>query len=188
MYSINKEITYEYVINKSRFIAKLFYVDDINKVDSILNNVKNEYKLANHYCYAYIINNVSKVSDDKEPSGTAGIPILNVLSKNNLNNIICIVVRYFGGIKLGAGGLVRAYSNTVSNALVNNIVKYNEGYKVRIIFDYNLVNKVNYVLKDVSIIYKEYNDNIIYEALVTKDMYESIKKELNVSIISSCYI
>ena len=120
MYSIDSDVTNEYVINKSKFITKLYYVDNVEEVASVLNKVKSEYSLANHYCYAYIINNISKSSDDKEPSGTAGIPILNVLLKNNLNNILCIVVRYFGGIKLGAGGLVRAYTNSVSSALLQS--------------------------------------------------------------------
>ena len=188
MYSIDSDVTNEYVINKSKFITKLYYVDNVEEVASVLNKVKSEYSLANHYCYAYIINNISKSSDDKEPSGTAGIPILNVLLKNNLNNILCIVVRYSGGIKLGAGGLVRAYTNSVSSALINHIVKYNEGYKIRITFNYDEINKINYLLKDVNVVYKEYNDNIIYECLILKDKYESIKKELNSSIIESCYI
>lgn len=189
MYSINKVVTSEYIVNKSKFITKLYYIDNINEINNILNKVKKEYTNANHYCYAYIINNISKASDDGEPSGTAGLPILNVLTKNNLNNILCIVIRYFGGIKLGTGGLVRAYTNSVSESLINNIVKYNEGYKIRIIFDYDEINKINYILKDLEIIYKEYNDNIIYEFLIEKNKYENIKKELNnSSIIDNCYI
>lgn len=189
MYSIDRNITYEYEINKSKFITKLYYIDDMTKIDDIMRNIKKEYKDATHYCYAYIIDSKSKACDDGEPSGTAGIPILNVLEKNNLNNILCIVIRYFGGIKLGAGGLVRAYTNSVSEAIKNNIVKYTKGYHIRLVFDYNETNRINFILKDTEIIYKEFNDNIIYEFLVNSKEYEKIKKELdNSSIINDCYI
>ena len=189
MYSIDKNVTYEYEINKSKFITKIYYVDDILKVNDILKNVKSEYKDATHYCYAYIIDSKSKANDDGEPSGTAGMPILNVLEKNNLNNIFCIVIRYFGGIKLGAGGLVRAYTNSVSEALNNHIIEYIEGYHIKINFDYNETNKINFILKNQEIIYKEFNDDIIYEFLISKSEYENIKKELkNSSIIKECYI
>ena len=85
-------------------------VDNIEDINNILNNIKNEYKDATHYCYAYIIDNTKRFNDDGEPGGTAGMPILNVIEQNNLNHVLIVVVRYFGGIKLGAGGLVRAYS------------------------------------------------------------------------------
>lgn len=189
MYSINKNLTYEYEINKSKFITKLYYINDDFEVNDILKKIKSQYKDATHYCYAYIVNNKNKAYDDGEPSGTAGIPILNVLKKNNLNNVLCIVIRYFGGIKLGAGGLVRAYTNSVSESLINNIIEYQEGYHVKIIFDYNETNKINFILKNQEIIYKEFNDNIIYEFLVNKKDYQEIKKELtNSSIIKECYI
>ena len=189
MLSINKNITYEYIINKSKFITKLFYIDDINNINRIIDNVKNEYKDATHYCYAYIIDSKCKANDDGEPSGTAGMPILNVLQKNNLNNILCIVIRYFGGIKLGAGGLVRAYANSVSEALINNIIEYQEGYLIKIIFPYSYINRINFLLKDYDIIYKEFNDDILYEFMISKNDYKEIEKKLiNSSIIKECYI
>ena len=108
MKSIQKEITSEIIINKSRFITILTNINDIDKVKEKLEEIKKKYKDATHYCYAYIINNHEKCSDNGEPSGTAGMPILNVLKQNDLTNILCVVIRYFGGIKLGAGGLIRA--------------------------------------------------------------------------------
>ena len=117
MKSIKEEITNEIIINKSRFITVLTNINDIDKVKEKLENIKKTYKDATHYCFAYIINNHEKCSDDGEPSGTAGMPILNVLKQNNLTNILCVVIRYFGGIKLGAGGLIRAYSTSASEAL-----------------------------------------------------------------------
>ena len=107
----------ELEINKSRFITLLYKVDNIDLIKEKLDLVKDLYKDATHYCYAYIIDNNKKSSDDGEPGGTAGVPIMEVLLKNDLNYVLCVVVRYFGGIKLGAGGLVRAYTKTTSLAV-----------------------------------------------------------------------
>ena len=117
MKSIKEEVINEIIINKSKFITVLTNINDINKIKEKLEDIKKTYKDATHYCYAYIINNHEKCSDNGEPSGTAGMPILNVLKQNNLTNILCVVIRYFGGIKLGAGGLIRAYSTSASEAL-----------------------------------------------------------------------
>ncbi|NMA50660.1 MAG: YigZ family protein [Mollicutes bacterium] len=112
---INKR---EFIIKKSRFIGLYYQVNDINQIDEILNNVKKEYKKAHHFPYAYKIGNNIKKSDDKEPSNTAGMPIYNIIIKNNLDNVLIIIVRYYGGIKLGVGPLARAYLNT-ANSLLN---------------------------------------------------------------------
>ena len=104
-------------IKKSKFIACLFLVTEEDEVDEYLKQIKLDYPGATHYCYAYIIGANQKCSDDHEPHGTAGAPILNVLIKRKLDYVLCVVVRYFGGIKLGAGGLVRAYSNATSQVL-----------------------------------------------------------------------
>ncbi len=114
MYLISNDIENEIVIKKSRFIGKLIYIDDINKVNDIIEELKAKHKKANHIAYAYIINGMEKAFDDKEPSGTAGKPILNVLHKKDVTNVLAVVIRYFGGIKLGAGGLTRAYSKSIS--------------------------------------------------------------------------
>lgn len=99
----------ELVFKKSRFIAYLYNVDTIQEVNDYLNALTNEHKKARHICYAYKIGNIAKASDDGEPKGTAGLPILSVINKRNLDYILIVVVRYFGGIKLGAGPLTRAY-------------------------------------------------------------------------------
>lgn len=104
----------EIIIKKSKFITKLYEIKDINEISQIIDNLKKDYKKATHICYAYIINGQEKAVDDGEPSGTAGRPILNVLQKRKLNEILVVVIRYFGGIKLGAGGLVRAYTKSTS--------------------------------------------------------------------------
>ncbi|MFA5407982.1 MAG: YigZ family protein, partial [Bacilli bacterium] len=108
MKTIKETFKNELTIKNSKFIAILFPLSNEDKIDEIINNLKSQYKNATHYCYAYIIDNIKHSNDDGEPSGTAGQPILNVLEGNDLNNVLCVVIRYFGGIKLGAGGLIRA--------------------------------------------------------------------------------
>lgn len=113
---INKNVENEIIIKKSRFIAKLFYIDDVSEINGIIDELKKEYKKSTHITYAYRINGLEKAVDDGEPSGTAGRPILNVLQKKDVNKVLAVVIRYFGGIKLGAGGLVRAYTSSTSEA------------------------------------------------------------------------
>ena len=104
-------------IKKSKFIGYMFEVHSTEEVTDILNELKKEHKKARHMPYAYKLKNTAKKTDDKEPSNTAGLPILNVLERENLNDTLVVVVRYFGGTKLGAGPLLRAYSST-ANGLI----------------------------------------------------------------------
>lgn len=110
----------ELTIKKSKFIGLYYEIKSVEEVQDILTSLKKEHKKARHMPYAYKIDNNVKKSDDKEPSGTAGLPILNIIEKNNLNNCLIIVIRYFGGIKLGAGGLLRAYSNAAKDTIKND--------------------------------------------------------------------
>ena len=178
MKSIQKEITSEIIINKSKFITILTNINDIDKVKEKLEEIKKQYKDATHYCYAYIINNHEKCSDNGEPSGTAGMPILNVLKQNDLTNILCVVIRYFGGIKLGAGGLIRAYSTSASVALnkatITNIVN---GYNITIEFSYNNLKQIDYLLKNIDI-KKDYQTNITYNFNITETKFNQIENEL----------
>ena len=121
MYIIDKNIENEIIIKKSRFITKLYYLENTDEIQNIIDNLKKEHKKCTHICFAYVINGKEKAVDDGEPSGTAGRPILNVIQKKNITNVLVVVIRYFGGIKLGAGGLVRAYTSSTSEAfkLVN---------------------------------------------------------------------
>lgn len=108
---------YTLEIKKSKFIGLYYEVNNVDEVKSILENLKKEHKKARHIPYAYKIGSNVKKSDDKEPSGTAGMPIYNIIDRNNLDNTLLVVIRYFGGIKLGAGGLLRAYSNTIKETI-----------------------------------------------------------------------
>lgn len=107
------------IIDKSKFITTIYPVETIEEINNILQATNKKYYDATHNCYAYIIDNgnIQKCSDDGEPSKTAGYPMLDVLKKNNITNVLAITTRYFGGIKLGAGGLIRAYSSSVSETL-----------------------------------------------------------------------
>lgn len=166
MLTIKENIVNETIINKSRFITFLYKCDDVLLVSNLINNVKEEFKGATHYCYAYIINSHEKASDDGEPGGAAGLPILSVLKKNDVSNVLCIVVRYFGGVKLGSGGLIRAYSNSVRDALVNcELVEIKDMINVLLVFDYEAVDKVDYLLKGIDIV-KDFGEVITYRFLI----------------------
>ena len=178
MKSIQKEITNEIIINKSRFITILTNINDIDKIKEKLENIKKQYKDATHYCYAYIINNHEKCSDNGEPSGTAGMPILNVLKQNDLTNVLCVVIRYFGGIKLGAGGLIRAYSSSASEALNKaTITTLVNGYNITIEFSYDNLKQIDYLLKNINI-KKDYQTNITYNFNITETKFYQIENEL----------
>lgn len=176
MYTIKKNVTTEIIINKSRFIGILLPVDNIEDINNILNNIKNEYKDATHYCYAYIIDNTKRFNDDGEPGGTAGMPILNVIEQNNLNHVLIVVVRYFGGIKLGAGGLVRAYSKISSECIKQaKLAILEDGYLVSIKLNYNNIKDVDNLLKNEKIIDKSFMEDITYKVLITKNNIDLIK-------------
>lgn len=183
MYSIKNNVKNISIIKKSKFITELYKINNIEEIISKLNELNNKYKDSTHLCYAYIVNGLEKCYDDGEPSGTAGIPILNILKKNNLNNILAVVIRYFGGIKLGAGGLVRAYSNSVNDTLkLTDIIELTEGYLVELEFTYDQVKLVDYILNNKKIINKEYNDNITYNFYLNKDELDFIPELEKVAI------
>lgn len=119
-YTISQDGQNQIEIKKSKFICHLFRIDNEEQAREYINQIKKEHYKANHNCSAYLLGEnfeIQRSSDDGEPSGTAGVPILEVLKKNELQNTLAVVTRYFGGIKLGAGGLIRAYSTSVSEAL-----------------------------------------------------------------------
>ena len=109
--------TYTLEIKKSKFIAYYYQVNNKLEVDNILKELKMEHKKARHMPYAYKIDNIVKKSDDKEPSNTAGTPIYNIIVQNNLDHVLIVVIRYFGGIKLGVGLLTRSYLNSAKEVI-----------------------------------------------------------------------
>lgn len=175
---INEKIKYENIVNKSKFICILEYIDNINELDNILDNIKKEYKGANHYCYSYIIGNNTKYYDDGEPKGSAGLPIYNAIKNYEIGNVICVVVRYFGGIKLGLGPLTRAYFNTANTCLkLASISDYIEMKKISITFPYDIINDMDYISKEY-IKDKVFNDDITYSLFVPTNEYNELKNKL----------
>ena len=175
MKTVKENISNEIIIKNSRFITYIYRLTN-NDIDTYLNEIKKLHPKATHYTYAYIYNNEGYSSDDNEPSGTAGRPMLNVLEKEDLNNILVITVRYFGGIKLGAGGLVRAYTKSVTETLKQaNFIYLEEGYKIKITFDYPEEKQINYILGENNIIEKQFNDKITYIANISKENINKIK-------------
>ncbi len=160
---IKKDITNELVIKNSKFICVIKYVEDENDIKETLKNYRKEYKDATHVTYGYRLINKQKYSDDNEPGGTAGAPIMDVILKNDLINILVIVIRYFGGIKLGAGGLIRAYSKSVREALlkteINEYIKYNY-YEIST--NYDNLKLLNTLTQNLNIINKTFKEEIIY--------------------------
>lgn len=111
--------THELIIKKSRFIAYFYQIDSKEDADKVILNLKEDHKNARHIPYAYKLPNTAKKTDDKEPTGTCGTPLLTLLERNNLNSNLIAVVRYFGGTKLGASNLLRAYLNSANEAIKN---------------------------------------------------------------------
>jgi len=179
MKSIKFNIENEFIIKKSKFITKLYFVTSEIEIKNILDENKNDYKDATHICYAYILNNVQRFNDDSEPSGTAGMPILNVLKNNNLNNVLCVVIRYFGGIKLGAGGLIRAYCSSVSEALnKTEIINVVNGKKIELTFSYDDIKKVNHIINGINIVDKQFDENVKYIIIVKEKNVNSLINQL----------
>ena len=190
MRGIETEYIHEIEIKKSKFIAlivPIYHVDDVKKK---LEQVKKDYPGATHYCYAYILLHEKRCSDDGEPSKTAGQPILNVLEKQQLSHVLAIVIRYFGGIKLGAGGLVRAYTNAVIQVLEKAHI-YPMGLKkhIKVTFSYEFEQQFLKQYSSFEIIQKTYLDIVTYEGYLDEEKITSLlqQKHVHVEILESCY-
>lgn len=190
MYTVKENSKYELLVKNSRFITLLYKVSSWSDALDILDKVREEYPDATHYCYGFIADEVERCSDDGEPSGTAGMPILKVLKANNLNYILGIVIRYFGGIKLGAAGLIRAYSKGVANAIKENQLKeLVKGINLDITFNWESLKQIDYLLKDVKINEKTFLDSIKYNIDIPDDLLEVIISKVNsYEIIKDIYI
>lgn len=175
--SVQSEITEK----KSKFIANLFYVENSEEAEKIIKEIKRKYFDARHNCIAYRVieneNVIEKSSDDGEPSGTAGAPMLNILQKNNLANVLIIVTRYFGGILLGTGGLVRAYSTSLLQAIDKcSIIKKCFGEELEIELEYSELESFKYYCRNnkISIVDFQYKESIICKI----ELEEEVKQKL----------
>lgn len=156
-------------VKKSKFIANIIKITDEQDAKEKLNQIRKEYSDARHNCYAYIVydnetkTKIEKSSDDREPSGTAGIPMLTLLQKNNLVNVLIVVTRYFGGILLGTGGLVRAYTDSSKQALeAAKIIELQYGEIIEYCIEYDEFEYFKYICEknNIEIVKTEYSNNI----------------------------
>ncbi len=194
--TVKEEVSDLYIEKKSKFIAYLFPVMNKTQIQEHLQTIKSSHFEATHHCYAYILKDegqlIYKSNDDGEPSSTAGAPILNVLKKNELENCLGIVVRYFGGIKLGAGGLTRAYTNAIANAMGKaRIVTYQTAYVYELTFAYEKKKEVESYLEKypLKIIKKEYDLKIKYDLLSTSlEIFEQLKQRISFLNVNLCFL
>ena len=167
------------IIEKSRFICYMKHVKTEEEYKEYLSSIRKKHHDATHVCSAFVCHNIQRSNDDGEPSGTAGAPILNVLNKNGLDEMCALVVRYFGGIKLGAGGLIRAYGNAVSECLKQAILVEDLSYpKYSLRLPYDLANKIeNYLRNYTILIDTQYDSDVTFIfALDNTDKLAAIKE------------
>lgn len=183
--TIKQAHSIENVISKSRFIAYIKPVSTENEAKAFIDEIKTKHKDATHNCSAYIVGpemNIQKANDDGEPSGTAGIPMLEILKKQEIHNVCVVVTRYFGGIKLGAGGLIRAYSGAVRDVIYDiGRVELREAIPVTVTLDYDQTGKFEYELASTTFLLREqfYTDKVSYQIDVVKNEYDAFIDFLN---------
>ena len=174
----------EIVEKKSRFIATVVPVHSEEEALKFVEAMKKKYWNATHNCYAYVIgenHELQRYSDDGEPGGTAGKPMLDVLIGEEIHNAAIVVTRYFGGTLLGTGGLVRAYSAAAKQGLASSvIITKNPGVKLRLATDYAGLGKIQYILgqRGIKILDSIYTDKVEIAALVPLDVLEAVKAEI----------
>lgn len=200
--TINNNAVAEIVEKKSKFIANIFYVQNEEEVNFILKDIKKQFFDAKHHCFAYrIINDeniIQRSSDDGEPSGTAGKPILTILEKNQFVNILVVVTRYFGGILLGTGGLVKAYTDATLLAIEKSeCVNIELGYEIKVQLQYQELEKFKYFCKtnNIKIKNEEFyeNVNMILEVSEQKltllnNFFDKNIKSDKINLLSKIYI
>jgi uncharacterized YigZ family protein len=183
--SIHKFGRDEIIINKSRFIGSAAPVNSEEEALEFIEKIKKEYKDASHNVYAYSIGengNLQRFTDDGEPSGTAGMPMLNVINQENLRNVAVVVTRYFGGVMLGAGGLVRAYTKGAKIGIDSGlIVEKTLFYEVSVKIDYTLLGKMenefsknDFIIKD-----KVYEENVTLIVLCKEEDTDKLTNLIN---------
>lgn len=172
MYHVKEKTIAQIEVKKSKFICILLPLNDEKKIKEEIKQIKKDYPKATHYCYGSIISNTSRSNDDGEPASTAGKPIVECLKNNNLDNVLAVVVRYFGGTLLGTAGLIKAYggvcSLTIDQATLTYPLELNE-YKL--IVDYSFTNKIEFILKNNTHNFqRDYQQQAIYTFNSEKDI------------------
>ena len=189
--TILKDETTDIVEKKSKFIASIGYAENVETAEAKIREIKKKYYDAKHNCIAYrVIENgrvIEKASDDGEPSGTAGGPMLNILQKNNLCNLVVVVTRYFGGILLGTGGLVRAYSDATQKVIEKSIkVSKVEGLEIKIKLDYPNLEIFKYYCKnnEINITKIDYYEDIILKIEMEKNRKNTFLKDIETKTLN----
>ena len=182
--TIAKNTTYEQTIKKSRFICSIARVSSEEEAQQFITSIQAANKKATHNCFAYMIGDndrIQRESDNGEPSGTAGIPILESLKLAKIHNVVAVVTRYFGGINLGAGGLIRAYSNTTTEAIHQaGLVQRIKQAILKITVTYALHDPLLYYLKEnnLEVAGEEYGVNVETSIYVNETDLEDVKEKL----------
>ncbi len=183
-YSVAQERKIETKIKRSRFIAHLHYVESMKEAKDYISKISVEHKTANHNCWAYIVGDRGETfhsSDAGEPSGTAGQPMLNALKKHNMTNIVTVVTRYFGGVKLGIRGLIEAYGQSVGNAIakapLKKLVKTTE-FNIITTYDFGEILKHKIKNMGADILDSEYSDKIKLKISIEDQKKEELEKYL----------
>lgn len=182
MYTINGETSVEIEINKSIFICHLSHVESQVDARKYIEKIKAQYSDATHNVSSYLVGKTAEAGhydDDGEPSGTAGLPVLDVFRKNNITNFVCVVTRYFGGIKLGAGGLIRAYSKSASEALkLLEIVPIIEYKTIQFSFHYPYLNNIELLLSEYEILERSFTTDVKLTVRIPVNEVEQITIKL----------
>lgn len=181
-YSIQGPVVDELEIKKSQFITYLYPIQEEADFTSHLAAIRKDHYKATHHCQAYILgqdSSIQRMSDDGEPSGTAGLPMLEVLKQNQLTYLMAVVVRYFGGIKLGAGGLIRAYSTAVSEALKEaQIIKNVTQQRIDLVLDYKQVDIFNYQYQQsnlaMDLVDTLYGEQVTFQLSIDVDQLDEV--------------
>ena len=182
MKRVHKDGSAQITEKKSRFIGDVYNIENEEDALYYINETKKKYWDARHHCYAYIIGNnneIKRFSDDGEPSGTAGKPILDVLDKSGIANCLIIVTRYFGGTLLGTGGLIRAYSEAAKSGIeASGIMEVKKGIQAQIDADYNSFGKIQYMCMERNIIITdtEYGENVHINMIIEESEYAHFQK------------
>lgn len=181
--TVSEFATDSFIEKRSEFIGYIFPVSTNDEAVDFINRIKSEHRKAKHNVYAYILrkDNISRYSDDGEPQGTAGMPVLEVLKKRGLTDVCVVVTRYFGGILLGGGGLVRAYSHAASLACdAAHIMDMRLCHRLKISADYGMYGKISYLLPafDTITVSSDFGSDVTLEILVLSEKLEELRKEL----------
>ncbi len=182
MVTLKQMVTCEIEIKRSRFITNMKYVENEMQAKAFIEQIRTLHVAASHNCTVYKCGQIVRVDDDGEPNKTAALPMLEVLNHHDFDFICVVVTRYFGGIKLGAGGLIRAYAKAVSSAIKQaNTQQLVPGYRLEIKTTYNDTKAVEYMLKNSSFEHEDtkYEMNVNYYVLVDEVQRKAIEVKLN---------